>query len=99
MATATAAKSKPKAQSFTERALYWLNEYRTHPKGDPEVNPPIKLEIGSRWVREQKAKGNLGPEKLKLIASECHVTDCITFVTDVLQRAYHDIGYLRTAAK
>ncbi len=69
-----------------------MKELKDHPAGDPNTQPPIKPSVGSDWLSDQENHKRLDPASIKQLKSTHHITDCITFVTDVLQNAYRDLG-------
>ena len=92
MATATRTPRPSTSANFSSRAVYWMNELRDHPAGDGGVRPPVKPAVGSDWMREQTQGRLLAPPVLEDLRRTHHITNCITFVTDVLQSAYRDVG-------
>lgn len=85
---------------FTERAAYWMNEFKNNPGGDKKASRPVLAGVGSQWM--QSASGLALRQTPKTLASFRHtheVTDCITYATDVLKYAYLDIGNGAMAAR
>ena len=96
---ATVTKRVP-SRSFIDNAVFWMKELQQHPAGDLSVIPPalpnnkphpVLPVVGDRWP---------GFANMNAAARQrYHATDCIGYVTDVLQFAFLDVGDRLNAAR
>lgn len=79
---------------FTDRAVFWMNEFKNNPGGDRHAARPVLAGVGSDWMRANQNNGKVFPTaaKYREFLTTHHVTDCITYATDVMKYAYQDSG-------